>query len=67
LRRTLWVVVLSHKTPVIRNRCAVAFLAFKNLSFSSSIAAHPERVNARGTAIEASATRAQARIETLGI
>jgi hypothetical protein len=39
----------------------------KKVSFSSSIAAHPERLMLADTAIEASATRAQARIETLGI
>ena len=37
----------------------------KKVSFSSSIAAHPERLKLADTAIEASATRAQARIETL--
>jgi hypothetical protein len=39
----------------------------KKVSFSSSIAAHPERLKLADTAIEASATRAQARIETLVI
>ena len=39
----------------------------KKVSFSSSIAAHPERLMLADTAIEASATRAQARIETVGI
>jgi len=38
----------------------------KKVSFSSSIAAHPERLMLADTAIEASATRAQAH-ETLGI
>src|SRR2546423_2694159 len=37
----------------------------KKVSFSSSIAAQPERLKLADTAIEASATRAQARIETL--
>jgi hypothetical protein len=37
------------------------------VSFSSSIAAHPEKIKLADTAIEASATRAQARIETLVI
>ena len=39
----------------------------KKVSFRSSIAAHPERLKLADTAIEASATRAQARIETLVI
>ena len=39
----------------------------KKVSFSSSIAAHPERLKLADKAIEASATRAQARIETLVI
>ena len=38
----------------------------RKVSFSSSIAAHPERLMLADTAIEASATRAQAH-ETLGI
>ena len=45
------------------SRATAACLA----SFSSSIAAHPERLMLADTAIEARATRAQARIETLGI
>src|SRR5262249_36902678 len=39
----------------------------KKVSFSSSIAAHPERLKLADTAIEASATRAQGRIEALVI
>ena len=39
----------------------------RKVSFSSSIAAHPERLKLADMAIEASATRAQARIETLVI
>ena len=39
----------------------------KKVSFSYSIAAHAERLKLADTAIEASATRAQAHIETLVI
>src|SRR5438105_4184165 len=53
------------RTTEVKGRASClqpSLLHRKNVSFSSSIAAHPDRLKLAHTAIEASATRAQARI-----